>query len=78
MAMVLAELGHFDLAVDWQRLAMSAATRAGQAPVAQQMAVNLALYLRRQPCRTPWRDDDPDHRPGPVVDPGLLDKASPK
>jgi len=78
LAMVLAELGHFDLAVDWQRLAMSAATRAGLPQVAQQMAVNLALYLRRQPCRTPWRDDDPDHRPGPAVDPGLFDKASPK
>jgi tetratricopeptide (TPR) repeat protein len=78
MAMVLAELGHFDLAVDWQRLAMSAATRAGQPKISQQMAVNLALYLRHQPCRTPWRDDDPDHKPGPVVDSGLLDKPSPK
>ena len=62
MAMVLAELGHFDLAIDWQRLAMSAAARAGRPDVAQQMAANLALYLRRQPCRTPWRDDDPDRK----------------
>jgi tetratricopeptide (TPR) repeat protein len=78
MAMVLAELGHFDLAVDWQRLAMTAATRAGRAAVAQQMAVNLSLYLRRQPCRAPWRDDDPDHRPGPQVEPNLLDAAPAK
>ena len=73
MAMVLAELGHFDLATDWQRLAMSAAARAGRPDVAQQMAASLALYQLRQPCRTPWRDDDPDHRPGPPVVPGLLD-----
>jgi tetratricopeptide (TPR) repeat protein len=78
LAMVLAELGHFDLAVDWQRLAMSAATRAGRPDVAQQMAANLARYVGRQPCRTPWRDDDPDHRPGPSVNPKLLDPAAPK
>ena len=73
MAMVLAELGHFELAIDWQRLAMSATARAGRSDVAQQMAGSLALYARRRPCRTPWRDDDPDHRPGPRVEPGLLD-----
>jgi len=74
MAMALAELGHFDLAIDWQRLAMSAAARAGQPEVAKQMAASLARYLQRQPCRTPWRDDDPDQRPGPSVDPGHLDR----
>jgi tetratricopeptide (TPR) repeat protein len=63
LAMVLAELGHFDLALDWQRLAMSAAARAGRPDVAGKMAVNLARYVQRQPCRVPWRDDDPDHRP---------------
>jgi predicted Zn-dependent protease len=73
LAMVLAELGHFDLATDWQRLAMSAAARAGRPDVAQKMAVNLARYHQRQPCRVPWRDDDPDHRPGPEVNPKLLD-----
>lgn len=73
MAMVLAELGHFDLAIDWQRLAMSSAARAGRADIAGRIADNLALYARRQPCRTPWRDDDLDHRPGPTVEPGLLD-----
>ena len=72
LAMALAELGHFDLALDWQRLAMATAARAGRADVARQMAASLALYARRQPSRTPWRDDDPDHRPGPPVQPGLL------
>ena len=78
MAMALAELGHFDLAVDWQRLAMTATARAGRSDVAQRMADNLALYARRQPCRTPWRNDDPDHRPGPPVDPGLFDPPAPR
>ena len=75
LAMVLAELGHFDLALDWQRLAMSAAARAGRPDVAQEMAVNLARYHQRQPCRVPWRDDDPDHRPGPPVNPKLFDRG---
>src|SRR5204863_6457328 len=44
LAMVLAELGHFDLALDWQRLAMSTAARAGRPDVAQKMAGNLARY----------------------------------
>ena len=78
MAMALAELGHFDLAIDWQRLAMSAAARAGRPDVAQQMATSLARYLGRQPCRTPWRDDDSDLRPGPSVDRGHLDQSSPR
>ena len=73
LAMALAELGHFDLAIDWQRLAMTTAARAGRADVARQMAASLALYASRRPSRTPWRDDDPDHRPGPPVDPGFLD-----
>jgi tetratricopeptide (TPR) repeat protein len=75
LAMVLAELGHFDLALDWQRLAMATAARAGRPDVAQKMAANLARYVQRQPCRVPWRDDDPDHRPGPPVNPKLFDQG---
>jgi len=75
LAMVLAELGHFDLALDWQRLAMSTAARAGRPDVSQKMAANLARYVQRQPCRVPWRDDDPDHRPGPQVNPKLFDQG---
>ena len=78
MAMTLAELGLFARAIEWQRVAMSIATRAERPDIAQQMAANLALYLQQQPCRTPWRDDDPDHRPGPLVDPGLLDPPAPR
>jgi len=73
MAMALAEVGRFAEAVEWQRLAMSVAVEAGQPDAARRMAVNLALYHRHEPCRTPWRDDDPEYRPGPEVEPGLLD-----
>ena len=71
MAMTLAELGLFTEAVEWQRAAMAIAAKASRPDVAQRMAPNLQLYLRRQPCRTPWRDDDPDHRPPAPVEPGL-------
>ena len=77
MAMTLAELGLFVQAVEWQRVAMSIATGAERPDIAQRMAANLTLYLRRQPCRTPWRSDDPDLRPGPPVDPGLLEPLVP-
>lgn len=73
MAMALAEVGQFVEAAEWQRLAMSVAMDAGQPDAVRRMAVNLALYQRREPCRTPWRDDDPEFRPGPKVEPGLLD-----
>ena len=77
MAMALAEGGQFAQAVEWQRVAMSSATAAGYTEVAQRMAANLALYQLNRPCRTPWRDDEPEHRPGPTVEPGLLDPPPP-
>jgi tetratricopeptide (TPR) repeat protein len=73
MAMALAEVGRFEEAAEWQRLAMSVAVDAGQADAARRMAANLARYQQRVPCRTPWRDDDPEFRPGPKVDPKLFD-----
>jgi tetratricopeptide (TPR) repeat protein len=59
MAMVFAELGRFDEAVDAQQRAIGAARQSGQAALAARIQDNLDLYRRRQPCRTPWRDDDP-------------------
>ena len=77
MAMALAELGQFAEAAEWQRVAMAGATAAGRVEVSQRMAANLALYQANQPCRTPWRDDDPEYRPGPALEPGLLDSPPP-
>ena len=76
MAMALAELGRFGEAVEWQRLAMEVAADAAQVAVARRMAANLALYQRNQPCRTPWRDDEPEHNPGPAVDLNLVPPRS--
>jgi tetratricopeptide (TPR) repeat protein len=59
MAMIFAELGRFDEAVDLQQRAIGAARQSGQSALAARMQDNLDLYRRRQPCRTPWRDDDP-------------------
>ena len=75
MAMALAELGEFRGAMEWQQLAVDVATDAGRPDLAARMSDNLARYRRGEPCRTPWRDDAPEHRPGPMVEPGLLGAA---
>jgi tetratricopeptide (TPR) repeat protein len=58
IAMALAEQGNFAQAISIQRDIIAAAQRAGLAPTVQRMTANLALYERRQPCRTPWIEDD--------------------
>ena len=77
MAMALAELGRFAEAAEWQRLAMAVVSDAGLPDVTRAMADNLTRYLRGEPSRTPWRDDEPEHNPGPAVDPALLDPPRP-
>ena len=72
MAMALAEVGQFAGAMEWQRLAIDVAGDAGRRDLAQLMSANLALYTRGAPCRRPWRDDEPEYRPGLPVQPGLL------
>jgi tetratricopeptide (TPR) repeat protein len=57
MAMTLAELGQYIEAVAWQRESMAAAERTGRHDLVERLAENLRLYERREPCRTPWRDD---------------------
>ena len=66
MAMTLAELGRYDEAATWQRETIAAAKQAGREDLAQRLAENLSLYERRQPCRTPWRNDDPVFHPRPA------------
>ncbi len=77
MAMTFAELGRFSEAVEWQRFAMAIAADAGRADVAQAMSANLVRYQQDQPCRTPWRDDEPEYNPGLSVEPGLLETNAP-
>jgi hypothetical protein len=32
----------------------------------EKLKTNLVLYMKGQPCRTPWTDDDPVHHPQPA------------
>jgi tetratricopeptide (TPR) repeat protein len=65
MAMTFAEVGQFEEAVTWQRDAMAAAKQAGREDLTTRLDENLRRYESRQPCRTPWRDDDPVFHPRP-------------
>jgi hypothetical protein len=67
MAMAYAEVGDFKQAVAVQREVLDAARKAGFTAAAARLSQNLRLYERGQPCRTPWRDDDPVHTPGTPV-----------
>ncbi len=67
LAMALAETGNFSEAAGIQRGVLGAAERAGLTADARRIAANLRLYEQRQPCRTPWPDDDLVHSPGPPV-----------
>lgn len=58
MAMTLAELGDFQQAVAVQRDLIAAARNAGLKEVASRLTINLGLYQRGQPCRTPWTADE--------------------
>ena len=59
MAMALAEVGQFTQAMDVQRDVMRAAEQAGATQDVRRMTINFRRYERREPCRTPWADDDP-------------------
>jgi tetratricopeptide (TPR) repeat protein len=58
MAMTLAELGHYDQAIQWQQGAITAAGRSGRPDLASRFAENLKLFEDHRPCRAPWRDGD--------------------
>jgi tetratricopeptide (TPR) repeat protein len=58
MAMTLAEMGQYDQAAVVQRDLLKAAERAGLKAAVQRLSANLRLYERREPCRTPWTDEE--------------------
>jgi len=58
VAMAYAELGQYAQATAIQRDLVSAAEKAGLRDLLPRLAGNLALYERRQPCRTPWTADE--------------------
>ena len=58
IAMALAEQGNFAQAIGIQRDVMAAAQRAGMTAIRSAHGREPRLYERRQPCRTPWFEDD--------------------
>jgi tetratricopeptide (TPR) repeat protein len=66
MAMTRAELGEFEEAANWQRQAIAAARDARRDDLDRWLQENLRLYEDHQPCRTPWRTDDPVFYPRPA------------
>lgn len=68
-AMTLAELGRFQDAVRLQRETIEAAAAQGRVDLAPTLRGNLSLYEASRPCRRPWADDDPVHRPRPSLPP---------
>ncbi len=66
LAMVYAELGLFDRAVQVQRMMISEVTRAQRSMLATLLQENLARYQRQEACRQPWRDNDPVFQPTPL------------
>jgi len=57
-AMALAELGQYEQAVAVQRSVIATAENAGLHDVVRHLTGNLKLYERRQPCRTPFIDNE--------------------
>lgn len=57
LAMAMAEIGDFDGAVELQREVIDHAKETGRGHLVAGLLVNLQLYERRRPCRTPWRDE---------------------
>jgi len=67
LAMALAETGQFEHAVEVQRAMISDLQRNQRFDLVQLLAENLPLYERGQPCRLPWREDDPVFSPVPAA-----------
>ena len=66
LAMIYAELGLFDRAVQVQRMMITEVTRAQRSMLANLLQDNLARYQRKEACRQPWRDNDPVFQPTPL------------
>ncbi len=67
LAMALAETGQFERAVQVQHAMISDLEGNQRFDLVQLLAENLALYENGQPCRLPWREDDPIFSPVPAA-----------
>ncbi len=57
LTMAYAEVGQFDKAIELQQDAIRAAEEADRPELVLRFRKNLTLYLKREPCRTPWPQD---------------------
>jgi tetratricopeptide (TPR) repeat protein len=58
VAMTLAEIGQFEQAAGVQRDVLRAAEQAAPPHIVRRLRGNLALYESRQPCRTPFTEEE--------------------
>lgn len=65
LAMALAMSGQFNRAAQVQQAMMNEVKQGGRADLAGLLEENLNRYRSGQPCRTPWRADDPIFSPVP-------------
>ncbi|MEM6638998.1 MAG: tetratricopeptide repeat protein [Pseudomonadota bacterium] len=65
LAMVLAALGRFDDAADYQRQAIFEALKAGRNVEDSPLSTNLNRYVEKQPASEAWPADHPIFRPPP-------------
>lgn len=65
LGMALAMSGQFNRALQVQQAMMNEVKQGGRADLAALLEENLILYRSGQPCRTPWRADDPIFSPVP-------------
>jgi tetratricopeptide (TPR) repeat protein len=72
LAMAAAETGDFQFALEWQARAIEVATAAGRTDLLADLRENHDRYRRREPCRIPWKDDDP------ILSPGGRDRSAPR
>jgi tetratricopeptide (TPR) repeat protein len=65
LAMAFAEVGQFGRAIELQQKLIAEVKNAQRADLEHLLAENLERYQRGNPCRVPWRDDDPIFSPVP-------------
>ena len=75
-AMVMAEAGVFERAVEYQRMSIDLAGQAGRSDQIPHLRTVLSRYQAGQPSRTPFRDDDPLFHPAPFRPPGVFDDTA--
>jgi tetratricopeptide (TPR) repeat protein len=63
LAMALAETGEFERAREIQTQVLTLARSSADPAIVGTMTARLASYGRNEPCREPWPDDHPLHRP---------------